>query len=287
MSAVAQRPRRLGGTVEQLGPSAVGSDVRRFLHLTWTLAVSDFKLRFFGSFLGYFWQLARPLALFGIIYVIFSEFVKLGEGVQFYPVVLLGGLVLWTFFIESTSSAVTSLVDRESLVRKVRFPRLVVPAAVTLGATFNLALNSVVVLIFAIVSGVGLHLKQLEIPVLVGLIVLYGFGWSMLLSALYVRARDIKPIWDVAGQAMFYGTPILFPIEIVSVEWARQLLMMNPIAMVVQQFRHAAIDPSAPSAAEVAGGLAWVAIPTAFALAVLIAGWLTFRYMAPRLAEEL
>ena len=71
------------------GPSALGADRRRFLHLTWTLAVTDFKLRFFGSVLGYLWQLMRPLLLFGVLYVVFTQFVRLGNGVPYYPVVLL------------------------------------------------------------------------------------------------------------------------------------------------------------------------------------------------------
>src|SRR5215204_1665219 len=101
------------------GPTALGSDPRRFLHLTATLAVTEFKLRFFGSALGYLWQLMRPLMLFGVLYVIFTELVRVGGAVAFYPVVLLMNVVLFTFFTDATTSAVTSVVDRESLVRKI------------------------------------------------------------------------------------------------------------------------------------------------------------------------
>src|SRR5687767_5111125 len=111
------------------GPSALGDDLRRFANLTWTLAATDFRLKFFGSALGYLWQLMRPLMLFGIIYIVFAEFVQLGDEVNFYPVVLLTGVILFTFFGEATGVAVTSLQDREGLLRKIRFPRLVIPTA--------------------------------------------------------------------------------------------------------------------------------------------------------------
>src|SRR5215213_9214318 len=119
---------RSGGT-QLTPPSALEADLRRFANLTWTLASTDFRLKFFGSALGYLWQLMRPLLLFGIIYLVFAEFVQLGDAVNFYPVVLLTGVILFTFFSEATGTAVTSVQDREGLLRKIRFPRLVIPTA--------------------------------------------------------------------------------------------------------------------------------------------------------------
>ncbi len=136
------------------GPSALGDDPRRFLRLTWTLAITQFKLKFYGSVLGYLWQLMRPLMLFGVLYVVFTEFVRLGNDIEFYPVVLLTGIVLYTFVSEATGGAVASVVERETLVRKVQFPRMVIPCAVVLTATLNLMLNLVAVVVFAAISGV-------------------------------------------------------------------------------------------------------------------------------------
>src|SRR3954451_16927425 len=137
-----------------MGPSALAGDPRRFFHLTWTLAVQEFKLRFFGSVLGYFWQLMRPLLLFGVLYVIFAVILKVGAGTRYFSAVLLFNIVLYTFYAEATTMSVRSVVDRESLVRKIRFPRLVIPASVVLTATFNLVLNLIVVLVFAAAAGV-------------------------------------------------------------------------------------------------------------------------------------
>src|SRR5688572_24397117 len=102
------------------GPSALGDDLRRFLNLTVTLAVTDFKLRFFGSALGYLWTLMRPLLLFGVLYFVFTEVVRFGDEIKDYPVYLLASIMLFTFFSETTSRGVNALAERESLLRKVR-----------------------------------------------------------------------------------------------------------------------------------------------------------------------
>ena len=136
------------------GPSALGDDLRRFWSLTYMLAATDFKLRFFGSALGYLWTLMRPLLLFGVLYFVFTEVVKFGEGVKHYPVYLLSAIVLFTFFSETTSRGVTSLVERENLLRKMRFPRMVIPLSVALHSLFNLGLNLIVVFVFIFASGI-------------------------------------------------------------------------------------------------------------------------------------
>jgi ABC-2 type transport system permease protein len=269
------------------GPSALGGDFRRFAHLTRTLAVSDFKLRFFGSVLGYFWQLMRPLLLFGVLYVVFTQALKLGTTVDFYPVVLLTSIVLYTFFAEATSGAVSSVLDRENLVRKIQFPRLVVPTTVVLTASFNLALNFLVVLVFMFASGVSLHKTWLELPVLIGILGLFAMGIAMLLSALYVRFRDVKPIWDVGLQVIFYGSPVIYAIETIP-ESAQHLIMrLNPLAPILQQVRHAVIDPNAPTAAAAAGGWQWLLIPGGVIVGVALLGFWVFNREAPRIAEEL
>jgi ABC-2 type transport system permease protein len=269
------------------GPSALAGDPRRFAHLTWTLAVQEFKLRFFGSALGYLWQLVRPLLLFGVLYVVFTQAVRIGELARFFPAVLLMGIVLFTFFAEATAGAVTSVVDREGIVRKIHFPRLVVPAAVVLTAAFNLALNLVAVAVFVVATGVEPHLGWLQFPLLVGLLALFAAGLAMLLSALYVRLRDVRPIWEVAVQVVFYASPIIYVIETVDSDWLRRLMLCSPVAAIIQQVRHAVIDSRAPSAAEAIGGAAWLLVPLGIVLVTFALGLWVFRREAPRIAEDL
>src|SRR5690242_16230346 len=107
------------------GPSALGGGVRRFVELTLTLAHSEFKLRYFGSVLGYLWSLMRPLLFFGVLYLFFTEILHIGKGVPHYGTYLLTGIVLWNYFGEATGAAVGCLVQREALLRKMRFPRMV------------------------------------------------------------------------------------------------------------------------------------------------------------------
>jgi ABC-2 type transport system permease protein len=194
----------------RLRPSALGGDLRRFWSLTYTLAATDFKLRFFGSALGYVWTLMRPLMLFGVLYFVFTEVVRFGGDIPHYPVYLLAAIMLFTFFSETTARGVTSLIERENLLRKVRFPRLVIPLSVTLNAMFNLGLNMIVVFVFVIASGIEPRWSWLELIPLIALLVLLSTGITMLLSALYVRYRDMQPIWEVALQILFYASPVIY-----------------------------------------------------------------------------
>jgi ABC-2 type transport system permease protein len=269
------------------GPSALGGDASRFWTLTWTLAVLEFRLKFFGSVLGYFWQLMRPLMLFGVLYFVFTELVRLGGGVKDYPVMLLMGIIIYTFYAEATGTSVGSVPARESLVRKVHFPRLVIPLSVVLTTFLNFVLNFVVVIVFVLASGIEPRWSWLEIFPLVLALGLLSTGIGTMLSALFVRYRDVQPIWDVALQLSFYGSPILYPIEKIPDEALRQLIMCSPLAVIVQQARHAIIDADAPSAAEAIGGAVYLLIPFGILVAVCVLGYVIFDRSAPHIAEEL
>jgi ABC-2 type transport system permease protein len=272
-----------------MGPSAVSGDPRRLWHLSVMLAVTDWKLRFFGSVLGYVWSLLRPLLLFGILYVVFSQFVGVNAGIENYPLLLLVGIVIFFTFGEMTGGAVSSMVDRETLVRKVAFPRMAVPLAVAIAAAFNLLLNLVTVAIFVAASGISPRWSWLLIPIPLVLLVALGTGLAMLLSAMYVRFRDVRPIWDVVQQALFYATPILYPVEKVSERSATlaKVVMANPLAAIIQELRHLLLGPTVPSAAKAIGGAVWLLVPAAVLVALVAIGFAVFNRMAPHAAEEL
>jgi ABC-2 type transport system permease protein len=272
------------------GPSAFGSDFGRFWRLTWALAVTDFKLKFFGSVLGYLWQLMRPLMLFGVLYVVFTQFLDVSGSAKYYPVALLLGLVLFQFFAEATGASVRSIVNRENLVRKIEFPRLAVPAATVLTALFNVSLNLIPVVIFLLIAGGEPRWTWLEMPFLIALLAGFGLGFAMLLSAMFVRYRDVEPIWDVVLQVLFYASPILYSLEVVTEKAGANvatLLMCNPFAAIMQQARHAFIDPSHISASAAIGGTVRLLVPLAVIVIVFIAGLRDFVREAPRIAEDL
>jgi ABC-2 type transport system permease protein len=273
-------------TATYRGPNAFGDDLRRLGNLTFTLAANDFKLRFFGSALGYLWSLMRPLMLFGVLYFVFTEIVRFGAGVENYPVYLLAAIVMFTFFSETTSRGVTSLVERETLLRKIRFPRMVVPLSVALHALFNLGLNLIVVFAFVFAAGIAPRWSWLQMIPLVLLLVLLSTGVTMLVSALYVRYRDMQPIWEVLLQILFYASPIIYVTESFPDNIEREA-MANPITAVLTQMRHALIDPDAPTAAQAIGGAGRLAIPLLVIAVVFALGVYVFAREAPRIAEDL
>jgi len=271
------------------GPRALADDWSRFWHLTLTIARNEFKLRFFGSVLGYVWQLMRPLLLFGVLLFVYSVG-RFGGSGPHNAVALLAGIVLFTFFGEATNGAVRSVVDRENLVRKIRFPRMVIPLSIVLIACFNLSLNLVVVLIFALADGVRPMLSWLEAPLIIGLLIVFATGLAMLLSALFVKFRDIQPIWEVVTQVLFYASGILIPVIILRERLSPtifHLFMLNPLAIVVQQFRHAMIDHSALSAGQVVGGWWQLLEPIGIVIAAFVLGFWIFNRSAPLIAENL
>jgi ABC-2 type transport system permease protein len=276
------------------GPRALTNDWSRFWHLTYNIARNEFKLRFFGSALGYVWQLVRPLLLFGVLYVFFTQIAHVNSahtpGQQHYGAQLLGSIVLFTFFGEATAGAVRSVVDRENLVRKIQFPRMVIPLSVVLLALFNLALNLVVVLGFALAEGVQPTISWLELPLIVLMLATFSTGIAMLLSALFVSLRDIQPIWEVVSQILFYCSPVIISVETVQEKFsatALHLYMLNPLAVVFQQFRHAIITHGTLSAGEALGGWAALLEPLAIVAAIFALGFWVFNRSAPLVAENL
>jgi ABC-2 type transport system permease protein len=275
------------------GPSALGGGLHRFWSLTFMLARTEFKLRFFGSVLGYVWTLMRPLMLFGVLLFVFTELLHINsQTVPHYPEYLLESIILFTYFQETTSGSVPSLVGRENLLRKVRFPRLVVPLSVALTCFFNLCMNLIVVFIFILASGIEPRWTWLELPVLIALLVIISTGVGMLLSALYVRFRDIQPIWEVIAQILWYGSPILYTVQtaanksLFGISFAR-ILVINPLGAILTQARKALLDPAAPSAARAIGGNARLLLPFAITAALFALGLWFFNREAPRISENL
>jgi len=267
-------------------PLVLGHDARRFWQLTLTLASTDFKLRFYGSALGYAWTLVRPFAFFGVIWFVFAEIVQAGNGVKNYPAYILMSMTLFQYFSAIVAASLSCLVDRQNLLRKIRFPRLVIPLAVTLQALFDLVMTLLAVFVFLAILGVYPTWRWLELIPLIAILTVFATGLGLLLSVLFVRFRDIKPMWDVGGQMLFYASPILYVATTVPEEY-RAAYLANPIAAVLTQMRHAVIDPSAPSAAEAIGGTARLVIPLAVVLVVTALGIWAFIREAPRVAENL
>jgi ABC-2 type transport system permease protein len=266
-------------------PSALAGDLRLFARVTVTLARTEFKLHYRGSLLGYAWSVMQPLMLFGVLYAVFSGVVGLGRSGH-YALYVLSAVVLWTYFSETTGSGVGSLVSAEGLLRKMRFPRLAIPLSVSAKALINLALNGIVVVGFAIASGVPPRLSWLELPLLIALLAALATGMTLLLSTLYVRYRDMQQIWRVLERVLFFASPIFYPATLYP-EGVRDLMALTPLVMILTAMRHAFIDPTAPSAAALAGGAWLLAVPIGTAIGIFLVGLAVFSRQAPRIAEQL
>jgi ABC-2 type transport system permease protein len=283
---------------EVRGPSALGGGRQRFFDLLWLLSVTEFRRVYFGTVLGYLWSLIRPLMLFGVLLFVFTQVFKIGsKEVEHYPVMLLLGIVLYTFFQESTSNGVSSVVAQEGVVRKTQFPRLVIPLATVLTGAFNLGLNFVIVIVFLFAFGVEPTWTWLLLPIAFAFLFVLTAAVSSALSVLYVRFRDVAIIWLVVAQTLFYATPILYPVTAFGNETTERLLMINPLAVIFEQVRVWALgepqvppaphQPYAPTAVEAAGG--WLGLLPAAAIFVglcAFAVWI-FNREAPRIAEDL
>ncbi len=219
-------------------PSSILS--RRNRILLRELVVTDFKLRYQGSVLGYLWSVLKPLLLFAILYIVFDKFLNLGRGVEHYPVYLLTGVILWSFFTEATTQGLNAIVKRGSLIRKINFPKYIIVISGTVSSLINLAINLGIILIFIVVNGVTFSFSSLLfIPLIIELYI-FALAVAFFLAALNVRYRDVGYLWEVFLQAAFYATPIIYPIQLILTQnhTAASLILLNPVAQVIQDTRY-------------------------------------------------
>ena len=258
---------------------------QRFMALTWTLAITDFKLRFYGSVLGVAWTLVRPFAFFGVIYVVFVEIAGVGDSIPNYAEYLLLALTLFGYFTEVAGGCVGALVTRGDLLRKIKVPYLIVPMSVALTALMNLGMALVAVVLFLAAVGTYPSVDWLQLIPIIVLITIFALGLGLLLSALYVRFRDVAPIWDLLSQILFYASPVLYVATMVPESFQRPYLA-NPLASLLTQMRHAIVDPAASSAAVAIGGAPRLLIPFTIIFGTFALGWWVFNREAPRVAER-
>ena len=251
------------------------------------LVRTDFKLRYQNSTLGYAWSLLRPLFLFMILYVVFVKFLRLGGSIPHFPVYLLLGIVLWTFFVEITSQSITSVVGRGDLIRKIKIPRWIIIISISISALINFALNLIIVAIFMVFNRVTPSVTMLYFPIFIFEIYLFSLGISLWLSALYVKYRDISYIWEIILQGLFYLTPIIYPLSLVTQVWMQKIILLNPIAQAVQGSRYSLITHETITFNDVFGSNVYYVIPIFIIFTILISGILYFKKESKYFAENI
>lgn len=252
------------------------------------LTKTDFKLRYQGSVLGYLWALLRPLLMFAILYVVFAKLLKIGGDIPHYPVYLLCGTTIWSFFTECTSQGIQAIVNRGDLLRKISFPKYIVVVSATLTAVINMLINLVVIIIFALINGVEPSFSWLlVIPSLIE-IYLLSLGIAFLLGSINVKYRDITSIWDVLVQALFYAVPIIYPISMVAANspLAAKIILLNPISQAIQDIRFNLITNQTITTWNYVDNPFLIILPIILVIVLLIISALIFRKRSKFFAEE-
>lgn len=253
------------------------------------LVITDFKLRYQGSVLGYLWSLLKPLLLFLILYLVFVRFLRFGSDVEHFPVYLLLGMVLWGFFTEATMQGMHSIIGRGDMIRKINFPKYIIVISSTISALINLLLNLVVVLIFVVLNGVDVKSTVLLLPLNILELYILALAIAFFLSALMVKYRDISYIWEVLLQGAFYATPIIYTLTMViqSSEPAAKILLLNPVSQVIQDARYNLITHQTITTGRYIENPYIAAIPYLLVIIFVIASGLYFRKNSKHFAENI
>lgn len=253
------------------------------------LVITDFKLRYKGSVLGYVWTLLRPLALFAVLYIVFVQFLRIGEGVPHYAVYLLLGIVLWNYFVEVTTNGLSAIVSKGDLLRKLSFPRYVIVVAGSFSALINLLINLLVITLFIVINQVDITLSVLWLIPLIVELFIFALSVAFLLSALYVRFRDINYIWEVILQAGFYATPVLYPLTLVVAisPLAAKIMLLNPVAQIIQDARNSVITDKSLTINDLYSSAFIYLIPIGIVIGLAIISVMYFRKKSPTFAEEI
>lgn len=253
------------------------------------LTKTDFKLRYQGSVLGYLWALLRPLMMFAILYIVFAKLLKIGSDIPHYPVYLLVGTTMWSFFTECTSQGIQAMVQRGELIRKICFPKYIVVVSATLTAVINMLINLVVIVIFAFINGVTPSWSWLLVPLSLLEIYILSLGIAFLLGAINVKYRDVTSIWDVCIQALFYAVPIIYPISMVADTniLAAKVILLNPIAQAIQDIRYNLITTETITTWNYIGSEWAKILPIVLVVIVLILAALYFRKKSKFFAEDI
>jgi ABC-2 type transport system permease protein len=212
------------------------------------LVITDFKLRYQGSILGYLWSILKPMMLFAIMFIVFMKFLKFGDNVPHFAVAMLLGTVIWNFFSEVVNMGMVSIFNQGGLLRKVAFPKYILILSILINASINFCINFCVVIVFGLLVKTEISVLVLLTPLLFIELAMLSLGVAMILATIYVKYRDISPIWDVFLQGAFYGTPIIYPIYMIfhdkNLPMVAKAMMLNPMAQIIQDLRFLLTDHS-------------------------------------------
>jgi ABC-2 type transport system permease protein len=283
--------------LQQAADARAAAQSRVRLELLTELVRKDLKVKYKNSALGFIWSLANPLLYLAVFTLVFTQL--LDNGIDDFPVLFMSGFLVWNFFNLATLSGTGSVVGNANLVRKVRFPRVVLPLSSVgfAGVHFVLQLGVLLIVLALFYRDAFGPQLVLLVPAL-AVVTVFATGMSMLASALNVRFRDVEHLLEVILLAWFWLTPIVYPVTFVRDQlagspWLFRLYMANPMAGVVTAMQRAIYVHPVTGGRQVlpADGygfyLQWLGVAAVIALALLAVGLWTFRRLQADFAEEL
>lgn len=252
------------------------------------LVKTEFKLRYQNSVLGYVWTLLKPFSLFLIMYVVFAGILGAGADIPHFGVYLLLGIVIWNYFTEVTTGSMAAIVGRGDLLRKVNFPRYVIILAGSVSALINLTFNLFVVGVFMFFNHTDVSRMALLAPLLILELFVFSLAVAFLLSALYVRFRDIGFIWEVAMQGAFFATPIMYAMSLVTSKstLAAKVILSSPVAQIMQDLRKGLITPVTDTTTDIFGNPWARVVPLGVVVVITVVATVYFKKRSPHFAEE-
>lgn len=251
-----------------------------YRELLYFLAWRDIKIRYKQTALGLAWAVLQPLLTMLIFSIFFGRLAGMPSDNVPYPLFAFAALVPWTFFANGLTQSSNSLVGSANLIKKVYFPRLVVPISVVLGGLPDFALSFLVLLGMMAYYGIYPHLGVVVwLPLLLLLAVVTALGVGLWLSALNVKYRDVRYIVTFLTQIWMFATPVVYPASLLSERW-RLVYSLNPMVGVVEGFRWTLLQT------QPAPGLGWsILISATMALLILVTGTFYFRRMEKTFAD--
>ncbi|MDP7265255.1 MAG: ABC transporter permease [Candidatus Thermoplasmatota archaeon] len=254
--------------------------------LTKRFALTALKLRYRNSVLGFFWSVLSPLFIMIVLSIVFIHFFPDRFDVRVpYPVFLIVGLLMWRFFTYGTTSGLHSVTNSAHIIRKVYFPREILPLSAVITALVTAILEFAVFFVLILFSSFFFDLGEFSFGPTAVIFIYFLFvefilvlGLSLLLSSVYVLFRDISHIWEVVVFAGFFATPIFYPLSIIPYRYER-FLHLNPLSDIITGSREVLVYGTIP-------GIKVFICPLAGSLFILLLGITTFRLLEKRIAKE-
>lgn len=264
---------------QALKPARATTGVRYYMRVLRVVGAIEFKAKYEGAVLGYIWSLVKPLAYFGVLWLVFAHLLRTANQTENFALFLLIGIFLFTFFADTVGVMLPSIVADGPILRRLAFPPILVPLTVSIGIFITFLVN---LCAFGVIVGLQRLSPRLEWLLVFPLLVeLYAFclGVGLFAAALYVRFRDVSQIWELGVQLLFYASAIFYPIGILPV-WAQKIAFLNPFVQIMQDVRHVVLGSSGPNdltAADVYAGYGGRLIPIAIATALFVGALAHFR----------